>query len=246
MIAAAFPKRKLLLFALLSVADLALTRRLLGAEDSAAYESNPVAAWWLARFGWVGLTGFKAATVLTAAGLVAVICRRRPRAGHRVLAFACAAVAAVVAYSGYLCDTTRRQTAGLDPAESAALLAEAGRVDEARRRVRGYAEARDVILEDLRARRCGLEEGVSRLAATGQGRDPAFLRGAGARHPGYSAAEYLAISLISHIEAGAAESGADAHLTADLVAEFQAVYGRTAPSWLTDRAGRGGGTMLLH
>ena len=53
-----------LLFIALSGADLFLTWRLLSSRGSAVYESNPVAAWFLGRFGWMGLTAFKAVAVL--------------------------------------------------------------------------------------------------------------------------------------------------------------------------------------
>src|SRR5215831_6550499 len=92
---------RLLLFGLLSLADLFLTLRLL-AHSGAVYESNPLARWWLARHGWLGLACFKAATVLVVVGLAGAITRRRPRAGGRVLGFACAALALVVCYSSVL------------------------------------------------------------------------------------------------------------------------------------------------
>jgi hypothetical protein len=240
--ATAFPTWKLLLFAFLSLADLALTLHLLGAEGSAVYERNLLAVWCLAHFGWVGLAGFKAATVSVAAGLSAAIHRRSPRAAHRVLALGCAALAAVVTYSGYLCDTVRRPPAALDPAEAAPLLAESGRLEDARQRILGYAEMKNAVVGDLCARRCSLAEGVTRLAVQGEGPDrAAFVRRVRAFAPGYSEAEYLAISLICHVMEGAAASSADQRLTADLVAEFQAVYGRAAPPWLLARAGASGG-----
>jgi hypothetical protein len=100
-----FRPRMQLLFVLLSGADLALTWWLLGGSGGEVYEANPVANWWLARAGWAGLAGFKAALVLLVLGLAAVIGRHRPRAADGVLCFACAAVAAVVLYSATLCPT---------------------------------------------------------------------------------------------------------------------------------------------
>jgi hypothetical protein len=93
---------KQLLFALLSVTDLFLTWWLLDHSDGEVYESNPVANWWLARHGWLGLVAFKAGGVLLVIGLVAFISRYRPRAGGRILGFACAILALVVLYSAFL------------------------------------------------------------------------------------------------------------------------------------------------
>src|SRR5215471_14829004 len=76
---------KLLLFALLSLADLSLTWWLLTLPDSPIHEGNPVAEWCLAQFGWIGLAGFKTAVVVLVAGLAVVISRRRPWAGGLVL-----------------------------------------------------------------------------------------------------------------------------------------------------------------
>ena len=114
--------RKLILFTALSLADLALTCLLLQ-RAGGAYESNPVAAWWLANFGWAGLAGFKFALVLSVAALVAVVSRYHPRAGGRVLAFGCSALLAVVLYSGSLV-----RSVGVEAAESAG--AEPGRSEE--------------------------------------------------------------------------------------------------------------------
>src|SRR5262249_41553021 len=51
--------RKLLLFLLLSLTDLWLTWFLVQRSDGAVYEGNPVAAWWLSRYGLPGLALFK-------------------------------------------------------------------------------------------------------------------------------------------------------------------------------------------
>ena len=52
--------RKQLLFILLSLVDLALTWWLLAHSYGQVYEANPVARWWLMRYGAAGLAGFKA------------------------------------------------------------------------------------------------------------------------------------------------------------------------------------------
>jgi hypothetical protein len=92
----------LTLFFALSAADLVLTWWLVVHTGNEVYESNPVAAWWLARYGWAGLTVFKGVAVLLVTGLATVISLGRPQIGGRVLTFGCAAVGAVVCYSAFL------------------------------------------------------------------------------------------------------------------------------------------------
>src|SRR5262249_33959242 len=98
---------KLALFVALSVLDLVLTWYLLRGRPGRFYEGNPVAGWWLASFGWVGLAGFKVAVVLVALGAIAAVARARPRAAGWLLSFACLATAAVVTYSCCLLKTAR-------------------------------------------------------------------------------------------------------------------------------------------
>jgi hypothetical protein len=66
------------------------------------YESNPIAAWWLASYGWGGLVAYKLAILMVVGGLVAGIARWRPRTGELILVFACGAQSTVVLYSLFL------------------------------------------------------------------------------------------------------------------------------------------------
>jgi hypothetical protein len=93
---------KLLLFVLLSMADLFLTWLLVTGTGGQVYESNPVANYWLASYGWLGLGVFKAGMVSVVSTLVLVISRYRPRTGERVLLFACSTLTVVVLYSCFL------------------------------------------------------------------------------------------------------------------------------------------------
>jgi Domain of unknown function (DUF5658) len=90
---------QLLLYAALSLVDLALTNRLLERADGHVYESNPIANAWLSAYGWTGLAAFK----LTCVGLVIIVAVvlwiRRPRLGDHLLTFSCTVVALVVLYS---------------------------------------------------------------------------------------------------------------------------------------------------
>lgn len=94
-----FPLRKLLVFQLLSLADLFLTCHLLQQGRGQVYESNPLAHACFACYGWAGLVLFKAASVLLVGGLSVFIWLHRPRAGARLLLFACSVLAGVVLYS---------------------------------------------------------------------------------------------------------------------------------------------------
>jgi hypothetical protein len=93
---------KLALFVLLSVTDLFLTWVLVNSTDGIVYESNPVASFWLATFGWLGLTAYKMGLMVFVSALVLVISRYRPRVGGRILLFACSALTCVVLYSCFL------------------------------------------------------------------------------------------------------------------------------------------------
>ena len=146
--------RKLALFAALSLADFALTRFLLERGGGAAYESNPVAAWWLTTFGWAGLAGFKLALVGLVVGLALVVSRYRPRAGGRVLAFGCSALLGVVLYSGFLVRGLAAEAGAPAAAESErAAEAEGERLEALSRGARRRLDAKaGVILEVLQGR----------------------------------------------------------------------------------------------
>jgi hypothetical protein len=218
-----------MLFALLNLADFGLTWYLLRAGGGAVYESNPVAAWWLGRYGWLGLAGFKAAAVALAAGLGVIVFLRRPQAGHRVLGFGCAALAAVVLYSAYLCNDLRRRPAGLDSAEAARIQESEERLDAGLRRARTFRQVLTAAAEDLRGGRCALQEAVGRLAATEQASDAAFMRRFQLYYPGRGERECLALALVNHIDSDQDTSAAGATLRRDLETQFVALYGRPFP-----------------
>jgi DNA-directed RNA polymerase specialized sigma24 family protein len=102
--------RKQLLFLIVSLADLALTCWLLRHSDGQIYEANPIARWWLVRFGAAGLACFKGAVVLLVLTLADFIARRRPRAAGRILVFGCVSTVLVVVYSAALCPAASRET----------------------------------------------------------------------------------------------------------------------------------------
>jgi hypothetical protein len=223
------PVRKLALFALLSLTDLALTWHLLRTGGGAVYESNPVAAWWLGHYGWAGLAGFKAAMVAVAAGLGVLIFFRRPRAGHRVLTFGCAALAAVVLYSGYLLCHDLHRPGGIDPTEVTRLQKGLEEMDAGIRHSKAYRDVLGEVIDDVRGGRCALEEGVARLAATEQARDATWMKRLRFYYPGRGDSECLAVVLVNHIDQEQDGSAAGMRLRQDLEKQFLALYGRTLP-----------------
>ena len=90
---------QLLLYAGLSLVDLALTYRLLERGGGHIYESNPLANAWLSAYGWTGLAAFKLACMALVISVATLLLVRRPRAADHLLLFACTAVALVVLYS---------------------------------------------------------------------------------------------------------------------------------------------------
>jgi hypothetical protein len=98
----------LVLYGLLSVADLKLTTALLRAGGG-AYESNPVAAACLERHGWRGLAYYKGAGVVAFAGALILLMRHRPKVAAAVVTFGCAVLVAVTTYSHDLLLETHRE-----------------------------------------------------------------------------------------------------------------------------------------
>lgn len=89
----------LAVFVGLGFADLLLTWYLIRVGGGAVIESNPVANWWLASYGWIGMAAFKLGACLLVGVAAAVVGWHRPRTGELILVFACGAQSAVVMYS---------------------------------------------------------------------------------------------------------------------------------------------------
>jgi hypothetical protein len=181
-------------FVALGLADLLMTCYLLGAAPRLFFESNPFARWWLDRWGWAGLAGFKAATILLTLTALAVVARRHPRVAGHVLCFACVGTALVVIYSGTLAFATR----GLPQVKA---LAEQGRqMDAQLRPLQEYCHLLSRLSDDVRAGRCSVADAVARLAATEQARNPTWRAQLRRQYPGRSDAECLAASLLQSLE----------------------------------------------
>jgi len=89
----------LLLFVLLSLADLYFTWLIIQSSGGRINEGNPFAKAWLQHYGWQGLVAFKIAAITVVAGVVLVVARYRPRTSAALVAFACLAVCYVLYYS---------------------------------------------------------------------------------------------------------------------------------------------------
>jgi hypothetical protein len=89
----------LFLFLALGLGDLFLTWKLIQEGDGRLIESNPVAGWWLATYGWAGMAAYKLGLFVVIGALAGVIAYRRPATGERLLVFGCGAQSAVVLYS---------------------------------------------------------------------------------------------------------------------------------------------------
>jgi hypothetical protein len=86
------------LYVLLSITDWMLTFALLRLEPG-AWESNPVAAACLDRYGWDGLAIYKASATLVFLTAVSLIAWRRPKVAGGVIAVSCGLLLAVTTYT---------------------------------------------------------------------------------------------------------------------------------------------------
>jgi hypothetical protein len=156
---------KLMVFFFLSVLDFLMTMQLVNQSGGWVYESNPLASWWLARGGWVGLALFKLGIVSAVTYAWSIIVILRPKAGDLVLTFACSTLALVVLYSGSLSGFLQAcpDEAGIDQAqyvESQGLSLDQrlhARVD--------LRETQSKLGADLAVGLCDLREAVDRLRA---------------------------------------------------------------------------------
>jgi hypothetical protein len=218
--------RKLLLFVALALTDLCLTWLLLEQPGGGAYEWNPVASWWLARFGWGGLALFKLSIIGMIGMLARAVSRYRPRVADRLLTFACAAHLAVIGYSSLL--VPRVMAAAEQTAETQA------RQQQVQRNCRQFGAYRSLLSElgkDLAGRRRSLAEAVDILSSAEWVHHPEWQRWIALRYPTAAKKELLAALLIEQAVASA-EAGPNGQkdLYPRLEAEFRCCFGRPSPS----------------
>jgi hypothetical protein len=87
------------MFILVSVLDIVMTWYLISHSNRQVVEANPVAAFFLYRWGGNGLVGFKMFMVAVVCVLTQIIERFKPPLGLRVLQLGTTVVAFVVVYS---------------------------------------------------------------------------------------------------------------------------------------------------
>jgi hypothetical protein len=188
--------RKFALFAALGLTDLVLTCYLLRATSGWVYESNPVAQWWLVRWGWAGLVGFKLAVMLLVLTAVSLIARNRPRTAGHVLSFACGATLLVVGYSCTFLGTARCRGQALTREDELRIRTEAAQIDAEVHQLQAYYKLLDQLAEELNAGRDSLEALVTRLEATPKVHDPAWMKLLRIAHPARSDRESLAALIL--------------------------------------------------
>jgi hypothetical protein len=212
---------KLSLFAALSVADLFMTWKLVHASDGEVYESNPVADAWLATYGWVGLTVYKALAVLLVAMSALYVSLHRPRVGGRLLAFACLATGVVVGYSVCLALAEERSPE-LAADKSLAL-------DREIAKHRSYQTMLAQLASDLIEQRSSLAEAVAHLETTEKAQNPHWREALQRNHPGRTGSECLAIHVGQHALSmihhnGALVESVAGRLQRDFVTTFGSPY----------------------
>jgi hypothetical protein len=231
MVATTHP-RKLILLAMLSLADLILTWFLLERGGGSAYERNPIAAWWLAEFGWVGLAGFKLMTLLVFAAVVLVLARRRPRVAAKVLAFGCYALLAVVLYSAVLLPRAHAEGSYVR-----AQLQKDAQLEKQLVSLRAYEDLLDQLADKLAAHRITLPEAIESLSTTEQVHDAVWQRSMALCAPGCTHEQILGARLIRQVvRLQAKDPTVAARLARELDAEFRSHFGSPTPAYAMPRS----------
>jgi hypothetical protein len=218
------PSCKVLAFSFLSLLDLGLTAQLLSSGDGSVYESNPVASWFLAHYGWSGLAAFKMGLVALVLFLSTTISIYRPRAGRRVLSFACVAVLPVVVYSSALAGCLQWCPEHAQKVVQQLLERRTSLISEIHETA-AYADLVRSLSDELAAGRCGLPTAVERLQSMARAQDPRWLAILHDRYPGKSDAACLAASLVTATLHGQEGDSAARSRASFLAAELESTHG---------------------
>jgi hypothetical protein len=220
----------LALFGLLSVADLLLTWGLLQSADGQVYEGNPVARWWLAHYGWPGLTTFKIGTALLGGGLCGIIFIYRPSMGRKILLFACATLAVVVLYSSSLAGYLKVPCKGSarDPLRLA--KEKEDRLDQELSHFHAYLTLKPQVSAALIAQRLSLTEALKIIAGSDVAKNAWHLRALRMYYPGRPDMECLAANLVEYTVSTLDDYPSLAEQVARrLEAEYRACFGGPVP-----------------
>jgi len=226
------------LFLALSGLDWLLTWQLLHHDSGLVYEGNPIANWWLASAGWLGLALFKFGIVGLVGGLCALISVYRPRTGGKVLTFACAVLGVVVLYSsslaGYMGTPAQRSEANqLRSLEKNGLM-----LEKQFQGVKEYQALRRQLAADLLGGRCTFREAVTRLAASEMGRQPRWLKILHMHYPDLNDEQCLAANLLEFTRDASQGDPATAGVVARLEGDFQTAYGVPPPRYWYNSEGQ--------
>lgn len=91
-----------LILCVVSLLDVVMTYRLLTREDMSFVESNPVAQYFLYRWGMKGMAYFKGGMTLLVCVVTQIIAREKPDLARKVLGVATLIIVGVVIYSAAL------------------------------------------------------------------------------------------------------------------------------------------------
>jgi hypothetical protein len=224
------PCCKLFVFAALNLTDLVLTWVVLRLAEGRACESNPLACWWLDRFGWPGLAGFKGATALMVTAVTVVVSRHHPRVGSRLLTFGCSTLLAVVLYSISLVYWVGTGDDSAEADELQQIQQTRRNLERVRVRKCAYDALLDGLAKDLIERRRALAEAVRALAEAEHVQDPGWLRRMQRELPVRGMDECLAYKLVFFaLYVLRADPHRSERVYRDLDAQFRAKFGRPVP-----------------
>jgi hypothetical protein len=226
---------KMVLFVSLSVLDLLLTWGLLNLGEGQVYESNPIANWWLSRWGWLGLTAFKAVAVLTVGMLAGVISWYRPRLAEFVLSFGCFASVLVVTYSGGVLVGMMSLTPDRLGTGSVRLVEESNRqLDRELASGWDFKMLRQRVSDDLLHERCTLPEAVRILSEAERFQFPRWVQTLRRKYPGLSDEECIAANLLEYTMASVKHRDSAATISRRLETAYGATY-QTPVAWTSFR-----------
>jgi hypothetical protein len=208
-------------FMLLSAVDFALTKWLVQDSGHEAYESNPVAQWWLTQFGWHGLAGYKISNVLIVIGMSRIVSAKRPQLSRQILGFACAATGVVVVYSATI--GLNATAPDEETAEEMRCRQEENRQAQQKTQAsQMYIEFVDQVRGDLHAGRSTLSEAVDQLMSAEKNHDPTQQRVLIIVYRGQTVAECLAIQLMNSFRRW--NAGADPKRIEELECEYEILF----------------------
>jgi hypothetical protein len=233
-----------LLFIALSLADLVLTCSMLDRFGGQVYEANPIAGWWLAQHGWVGLVGFKALLVTLVFGLTLLIARSHGRAASRVLKVGCAALALVLLYSVGVGTVAAARESAAERRAQKALEQDKRWLHDRNQQRREFWAVVAQLGERLIAGSTSLSEAALYLAQTKFANDPSWQIALQANYAGCRRLEmYAALLVHETIRALYDDAQTIAERAAWLEQEFQRTYGRNLPADPVAAADEGKGAI---